>query len=157
MARLEVSASAPVAAPQAQVWDLLCDTTRYAEYVEATDEVTRTDGPAREGSTYDEINPIVGPWKGRSHWTVTQFDAPHRQVHVGEGIAPTVKELVLTLEVTPAGDDACEVTFRLAGESALGPLGALMLTALKGQVERDNLKTVENFAALAARAASPVA
>ncbi len=148
MARLEATASGPVAAPAADVWELLCDTSRYAEWVVATDEVTRTDGPAREGSTYDEINPIAGPWRGRSHWTVTTFDAPHRQVHRGEGIAPTVKWMDVEMAVTPAGDAACEVTLKLTGESALGPLGALMLRALKGQVERDNQKSVENLATL---------
>lgn len=155
MARMHVTASGPVAAPAAAVWELLSDTSRYAEWVEGTDEVTRTDGPAREGSTYDEINPIVGPWKGRSHWTVTVFDAPHRQVHRGEGIAPTVKWLEVGMEVTPVGDAACEVTLTLTGESALGPLGALMLTALKGQVERDNRRTVENLAGLIALGAAP--
>lgn len=148
MARMQVSASGPVAAPAPEVWELLCDTSRYAEWVAGTDEVTRTDGPAREGSTYDEVNPIAGPWKGRSHWTVTSFDVPHRQVHRGEGIAPTVKWLEIEMAVTPVGEDACEVALTLTGESALGPLGALMLTALKGQVERDNRKSVENLAAL---------
>ena len=148
MGRLDVSASGPVAAPASEVWDLLCDTSRYAEWVAGTDEVTRTDGPASQGSTYDEINPIAGPWNGRSHWTVTTFDAPHRQVHRGEGIAPTVKLLEVEMAVTPAGEDACEVALTLTGESALGPVGALMLTALKGQVERDNRKSVENLAAL---------
>jgi carbon monoxide dehydrogenase subunit G len=148
MARLQVSASGPVAAPASEVWELLCDTSRYAEWVAATDEVTRTDGPAREGSTYDEINPIAGPWKGRSHWTVTTFDAPHRQVHRGEGLAPTVAWLEIEMAVTPAGDDACEVILILTGESALGPLGAVMFSVLKGQVERDNRKSVENLVAL---------
>ena len=148
MARLEVTASGPVAAPAPEVWELLSDTARYAEWVAGTDEVTRTDGPAREGSTYDEINPIAGPWKGRSHWTVTTFDAPHRQVHRGEGITPTVKWMEVEMAVTPVGEDACEVTLTLSGESALGPLGAVMLNALKGQVDRDNRKSVENLAAL---------
>jgi len=155
MARMEVSASGPVVAPASEVWDYLCDTSRYAEWVAGTDKVTRTDGPAREGSTYDEINPIVGPWKGRSHWTVTSFDAPNRQAHRGEGIAPTVRWLEIEMAVTPAGEDVSEVTLTLSGESALGPLGALMFTALKGQVERDNRKSVENLARLVA-AGSPV-
>jgi len=150
MARMRVTASGPVAAPAHAVWEFLCDTARYADWVAATDEVTRTDGPAREGSTYDEINPIAGPWKGRSHWTVSVFDAPHRQVHRGEGIAPTVKWLEVEMTVTPVGDAASEVTLTLTGESALGPLGALMLKALKGQVERDNRRSVENLAGLVA-------
>ena len=58
------------------------------------------------------------------------------------------------MAVTPAGEDVSEVTLTLIGESALGPLGALMLTALKGQVERDNRKSVENLARLVA---APVA
>ena len=148
MGRIQVSASGPVVAPASEVWELLCDTSRYAEWVAGTDEVTRTDGPAREGSTYDEINPIAGPWKGRSRWTVTTFDAPHRQVHRGEGIAPTVKWMEIEMAVTPVGDDACEVVLTLTGESALGPLGSLMSTAFKGQLDRDNRKSVENLAAL---------
>ena len=148
MARMQVRASGPVAAPALVVWEFLCDTSRYADWVEGTDEVTRTDGPAREGSTYDEINPIVGPWRGRSHWTVTAFDAPRRQVHRGEGIAPTVKWMEIEMTVTPVGDGASEVTLTLTGESALGPFGGLMLTALKGQVDRDNRRSVESLAAL---------
>jgi carbon monoxide dehydrogenase subunit G len=155
MARFQSTARSPVAAPAAEVWEVLSDTARYAEWVAATDEVTRTDGPAREGSTYDEINPIAGPWKGRSHWTVTEFDAPHRQVHRGEGIAPTVKWLQIEMAVTPAGDSACEAMITLSGETALGPVGVLMLKALKGQIDRDNRETVENLAALVS-ARSPV-
>ncbi len=150
MARLEVTASAPVAAPAEAAWEVLCDTSRYAEWVAGTDAVTRTDGPAREGSTYDEVNPIAGPWKGKSHWTVTSFEPPRRQVHRGEGIAPTVKWLEITMEAAPVGDDASEVTLTLRGESALGPLGALMLAALRGSVEKDNRKSAENFAELVA-------
>jgi hypothetical protein len=40
--------------------------THYAEWVEGTADPTRTDGPAREGSTYHEVNPILGPWKART-------------------------------------------------------------------------------------------
>ena len=156
MAHVEVSASGPVVAPAAEVWELLCDTSLYAKWVAGTDAVTRTDGPARPGSTYDEINPILGPWKGRSHWTVTSFDPPNRQAHRGEGIAPTVKWLEIEMAVTPAGEDVSEVTLTLSGESALGPLGALMLTALKGQVERDNRRSVENLAKLVSETVAPV-
>ena len=148
MGRISVTATGPVAAPAPEVWELFCDTARYAEWVAGTDEVTRTDGPARERSTYDEINPIADPWKGRSYWTVTAFDAPHRQVHRGEGFAPTVKWMEVEMAVTPAGDNACEVTLTLTGESALGPLGGLMSKAFKGQLDRDNRKSVENLATL---------
>jgi uncharacterized protein YndB with AHSA1/START domain len=48
---LEVTASAIVAASPEDVFALLSDTARYSEWVTGTDAVTRTDGPAAEGST----------------------------------------------------------------------------------------------------------
>ncbi|MBA2630459.1 MAG: SRPBCC family protein [Thermoleophilaceae bacterium] len=71
---MEVSASAVIAAPQERVWEVLGDTGRYAEWVAGTDEATRTDGPARPGSTCghqvelaevrverDQLDPGEGP------------------------------------------------------------------------------------------------
>ena len=75
MADLSVSATASVSAPPDRVWELVCDTSRYAEWVAGTDAVTRTDGPAREGTTYDEVNPILGPWKARTRWTKAQYSS----------------------------------------------------------------------------------
>ena len=46
---MEVTGYAVVPAPLDKVWELVCDTGRYAEWVEGTDEVTRTDGPAAPG------------------------------------------------------------------------------------------------------------
>jgi carbon monoxide dehydrogenase subunit G len=145
LAHLEVTASAPVAAPPEEVWEFVCDTSRYAEWVEGTDEVTRTDGPAAPDSTYDEVNPIIGPWKAKSHWTVSEFDAPRRQVHRGEGI-PMTKLFEVVMEVSPVAG-ASEVTITLRGDTTLGPLGSLFAASQKGQLERDNRKTVENLAA----------
>ena len=81
---VELTATVPVAASPERTWELLCDTRRYAEWVEDTDRVSRTDGPAKLFSTYDEVNPILGPIKGRSHWVVIEFDPPRRQVHRDE-------------------------------------------------------------------------
>ena len=79
---LIVSASTVVAASLDRAWRLLSDTGRYAEWVVGTVEVTRTDGPAREGSTYDEVNPILGPWRAKTSWQVVEFTPPRRQLHV---------------------------------------------------------------------------
>jgi hypothetical protein len=152
MARLEVTATAPVPVPADQAWELICDTSSYAEWVAGTDEVTRTDGPAAVGSTYDEVNPVLGPWKARSHWTVTEHEPPRRTVHRAEKLSVAAWfEVVMT--IAPVGDDACEVTTTLTAESRYGPAGALMTRLLKGQIESDNRKTAEGFAAFAAREA----
>jgi carbon monoxide dehydrogenase subunit G len=146
---MEVTASAVVPAPPERVWELLSDTSRYAEWVAGTDAVTRTDGPSRQGSTYEEVNPILGPWKAKSHWTVVEYDPPRRQVHEGSGI-PLSSEFHVTMEVTPQ-EGASEVTMTLRGKPALGPVGAVFARLMQGQVARDNRKSVESLAALAAR------
>jgi carbon monoxide dehydrogenase subunit G len=149
MADLSVTASAGVSAPPERVWELLCDTSRYAEWVAGTDQVTRSDGPAREGSTYDELNPVLGPWKARSRWTVTEFDAPRRQVHRGEGL-PLTRSFEVVMAVAPLADTASEVTISLRGTSSMGPVGALFTRLMSSQVERDNRRSVQRLAELAA-------
>src|SRR5215211_8067156 len=105
---LHVTASAVVPASQERVFDLLCDTARYSEWVTGTDAVTRTDGPAREGSTYDEVNPILGPWKANTKWRVTEHEAPRRTVH-STGDIPLSSRFEVVMEVAPERD-ASEVT-----------------------------------------------
>lgn len=146
-AHVEVTASAVIAASRAELWELICDTRRYAEWVEGTAAVTRSDGPAREGSTYDEINPIVGPWRAKTRWTVTEFDPPHRQVHRTEDI-PFASEFLVIIDLTPSGDGS-EVTVTLRPKPSLGLLGASVHRILKSQTRKDNERTVRRLAELA--------
>ena len=150
---IEVTGHAVVPAPLESVWELVCDTSRYAEWVEGTDEVTRTDGPAARGSTYDEVNPILGPWRAKTHWTVTDFEPPRRMVHRGTGL-PLSESFDVIFELSPEGD-ATGLTQTLRGKPAFGPVGAVFVRLMEGQVARDNQKSVENLAALAARELSP--
>jgi carbon monoxide dehydrogenase subunit G len=146
---LEVTASAIVAASADDVFALLSDTARYSEWVTGTDAVTRTDGPAVEGSTYDEVNPVLGPWKAKTHWRVVEHEAPRRSRHE-TGDIPLSSHFQVVMEVAPEGD-ASRVTLTLRGEPALGPVGAVFARLMQGQVERDNRRSVEAFAELATR------
>jgi carbon monoxide dehydrogenase subunit G len=146
---LEVTASAIVAASPEDVFALLSDTARYSEWVTGTDAVTRTDGPAAEGSTYDEINPVLGPWRARTHWRVVEHEAPRRTRHE-TGDIPLSSHFQVVMEVAPEGD-ASRVAMTLRGEPALGPVGAVFARLMQGQVERDNRRSVEAFAELATR------
>jgi carbon monoxide dehydrogenase subunit G len=146
---LQVTASAVVPASQERVFELLCDTERYPEWVTGTNAVTRTDGPAREGSSYDEVNPILGPWKASTAWRVVEHEPPRRSVHTTADI-PLSSRFDVVMEVAPEGD-ASEVTLTLRGEPALGPIGAVFARLMEGQVERDNRRSVEAFAELATR------
>jgi carbon monoxide dehydrogenase subunit G len=146
---LHVTASAVVPAPPEDVFALLSDTERYPEWVTGTNAVTRTDGPAAEGSTYDEINPILGPWKASTKWQVVEHEAPRRSVH-RTGDIPLSGSFEVVMEVAPEGG-ASEVTITLRGEPAYGPVGAVFARLMKGQVDRDNRSSVEAFAELATR------
>jgi uncharacterized protein YndB with AHSA1/START domain len=146
---LEVTASAIVPAPAERVFELLSDTARYPEWVTGTEAVTRTDGPAREGSTYDEVNPILGPWKASTHWLVVEHQAPRRSRHT-TGDIPLSSHFEVEMEVA-SEQSVSEVTLTLRGEPSLGPIGALFARFMQGQVDRDNRRSVEAFAELAAR------
>ena len=146
---LHVTASAVVPASQERVFELLSDTARYSEWVTGTNAVTRTDGPAREGSTYDEVNPILGPWKASTHWRVVEHQPPRRSRHT-TGDIPLSSHFEVVMEVA-SEQDVSEVTMTLRGEPSLGPIGALFARFMQGQVDRDNRRSVEAFAELAAR------
>ncbi len=146
---LHVTASAVVPASQERVFELLSDTARYSEWVTGTNAVTRTDGPAREGSTYDEVNPILGPWKASTKWHVVDYEPPRRQRHTTTDI-PLSSHFEVIMEVAAEGD-VSEVTMTLQGEPALGPVGAVFARLMQGQVDRDNRRSVEAFAELATR------
>src|SRR5579884_1081194 len=148
MAEMKVAASAVIAAPPERVWELVSDTSRYAEWVAGTAAVTRSDGPAREGSTYDEINPIVGPWRAKTRWSVVEFDPPRRQVHRTEDI-PFASEFLVIIDLAPSGSGS-QATFTLQAKPSLGILGASILRALKSQTGKDNERTVRNLVELAA-------
>ena len=145
---VEVTASGFVAAPPEQVWELASDTSRYAEWVVGTDAVTRTDGPAREGSTYDERNTILGPWKVSTRWRVVEFEPPKRQVHLS-GDIPLASEFRVVMEVAPEGEGS-RVTVTLAG-AMNGVVGSLFGKAMRPGVARDNRRTVEQFVEMASR------
>ena len=147
MPQIEVTASTRVAATPERVWGLVCDTSRYAEWVAATAAVSRTDGPASKGSTYDEVNPIVGPGRANTHWAVVEFDPPHRQVHRSEDV-PFAGEWLVITEIAPSGDGS-EVTSTLRAQPALGVLGASILRLLKSQTRKGNKRTVRTLAELA--------
>ena len=141
-----VTASAVIPAPPERVWELISDTSRYAEWVHGTDEVTRNEGRAREGSTYAEANTLLGPWKAKTSWTVIEFAPPRRQVHTSADV-PLNKRFDVIMELEPEGD-ATLFTCRLEVEPALGPLGLALSKLLTPVANRENRKTVQNLAGL---------
>src|SRR5687768_3449497 len=126
-----VTVSRVIPASSEQIWEVLDDTSRYAEWVPQTVEVTRNDGEAVVGATYDERNEVFGPIKGNSRWRVVERDPGRYSLHEGEGL-PLVTNLSIEFRTEPAGEST-EVTSTLRYDPTLGPVGALIDKAAHGQ------------------------
>jgi len=144
-----VTVSRVIPATQADVWRVLDDTSRYAEWVPQTVEVTRNDGEAVVGATYDERNTVVGPIKGSSRWRVVERDPGRFSRHDGEGL-PLLKNISIEFRTEPAGEST-EVTSTLRYEPTLGPLGALIDKAAHGQTVAAQEKALANLEELVVR------
>jgi uncharacterized protein YndB with AHSA1/START domain len=138
-----VTVSRVIPAPSERIWEVLDDTSRYAEWVPQTIEVTRNDGEAVVGATYDERNTVVGPIKGSSRWRVTERDPGRYSLHEGEGL-PLLKNLSIEFRTEPAGEST-EVTSTLRYDPTLGPLGGLIDKAAHGQTVAAQEKALANL------------
>jgi carbon monoxide dehydrogenase subunit G len=107
-----VAASTDIGAPPDAVWALLSDPHRYPELVDSTHRMVHVpDAPMAEGYTYREYSGL-GPFKGESQWTVTEFQPTARQVH--EGDDGTMRfHLEIDIEPTSTG---CRLTQQLGIE-----------------------------------------
>ena len=142
-----VSRVIPISAED--VWKVLDDTSRYAEWVPQTLEVTRNDGEAVVGATYDERNKVVGPIKGSSRWRVVERDPGRYSLHEGEGL-PLVTNVSIELRTEAAGEST-EVTSTLRYDPTLGPLGALIDKAAHGQTTAAQKEALANLEQLVTR------
>jgi carbon monoxide dehydrogenase subunit G len=156
MSKSVIECSVDIDAPQDQVWTMICDTRRYSEWIENTDEVvTASSERADAGVTYEERNTIAGPLKGRSRWVVDVAEAPRRAVHSGEGIL-VVNDLRLEMELEPDGSGTRYV-HRLIYTPAFGPLGPVINLGLKPSVTAATRRSLENLKAICEREARAAA
>ena len=90
-----------VKAPPERVWALISDASRFPEWVEFTDRIVEApQGAMAVGSTWREYGGVP-PFKSEMQWRMTEFDAPLRQVSVGEDKRARIE---LALELTPSGE-----------------------------------------------------
>ena len=141
-----VTVSRVIPASREEIWKVLDDTSRYAEWVPQTLEVTRNDGEAVVGATYEERNQVFGPIKGNSRWTVVERDTGRYSRHDGEGL-PLVANVSIEFTTEAAGEST-EVTSTLRYDTTLGPVGALIDRAAHGQTVAAQEKALANLEAL---------
>jgi hypothetical protein len=150
VARIDVRATEVIQAPVEDVWRIASDTARYPEWIAGTLEVTRTDGPARLGSTYDEINELVGPIHGTSRWTVVEYDPPRRQVHRDTSI-PFARYFDAVIETAEVGPGRTRFTLGIRGESRWGPIGAVLVRAIARSLDKANRENAATLRQLVER------
>jgi len=139
-------ASTTAAAPVEAVWELLVDTDRYAEWIESTTEVLRSDGAARLGATFVERSRISGFWMATIHWTVTECEPERRLAFKGSGVA-VLSDLGFSVDLVEIGA-ATEVTLTLWYTPRFGPLGTFLDVVTRGNVTNDQKRSVRTLAFL---------
>src|SRR5687768_816480 len=147
--RRTVTVSRVIPASSEQIWRILDDTSRYAEWVPQTLEVTRNDGEAVVGATYDERNRVVGPITGSSRWRVAERDPGRHSLHEGEGL-PLVDNISIEFRTEAAGEST-EVITTLRYDTTLGPLGALIDKVAHGQTKAAQEQGLANLEQIVAR------
>ena len=126
---IEVTVTARIDAPPDAVWETICDLRLVPDWVEGTVAMTRMSSPVvAAGVTYSERTRVAGPIVIQTHWEITEFEPPHRQVHAGRGV---LGGGVLTLEVEPADTGTTYIqTVRLKT-----PLGRFLEPRLRTSLE----------------------
>ena len=149
-----VTVSRVIPASADDIWRVLDDTGRYAEWVALTLDVTRHDGEAVVGATYEERNKVVGPIKGSSRWRVVDRDPGRSSLHEGEGL-PLVKNVSIEFRTEAAGEST-EVTSTLRYDTTLGPIGGLIDKVAHGQTVAAQEQSLANLEELVrSEAAAP--
>lgn len=139
-----VIATVDIGAAPGVVWELYCDARRYPELTDPCQRMVDVPaGPMGEGYTYKEYGG-VGPFRGESTWTVTEFRPQCRQVHQGDDGTMRI-HLEIDIESTDGG---C----RLSQNMGVEPRGAtrfgvavLWPLFMRRMLQRSMDRTVANF------------
>jgi hypothetical protein len=139
-----VVASTDIGTPPEAVWELYCDAHRYPEFADPTHRMVHVpEAPMGLGYTYKEYS-ALGPFRGESTWTVTEFQPQSRQVHEGDD---GTMRLHLEIDIEPTST-GCRLTQQMGVE----PRGAAKLAIpvlwplfIRRMLQRSMDRTVDNF------------
>lgn len=135
----DIAETIEVSAPIQQVWDVLADTSRYADWVKDCLAVTYHHGTATLGGIYKERNVFLGPIRASTTWTVAELEAPFYRRDTGIGM-PLLSELEAIFELeplTPAdGPEATRWTYRNRYRVGLGAVGRRIDGLQQGELRK---------------------
>jgi hypothetical protein len=119
------------------IWSVLADLNRLPDWLAFAAEVQDVSGPAQPGATY-----TVKPHKSyepTTHWTVTESDAPARQLHTSE--MPVVSRVRSELTVSQS-DGGVVVRAHWTG-TPKGPMGKLMSGMMQKRITQSWRRSLE--------------
>jgi uncharacterized protein YndB with AHSA1/START domain len=126
--QIDVDVTRQMSAPPERLWAVAGDLNRLAEWLQFASAVEDVSAPGGEGATY-----TVKPQKSyepTTHWTISEWDPPSRQVHTSE--MPAVGGVHSLLEIAPAGGGST-VHVRWTG-SPKGLMGRLMASMMQKRI-----------------------
>ena len=141
MAKLSVSVDVPLSPDKA--WESASDLSRFKEWL-SIHRVWRSTLPdvIEKGTELDSIVEVKG-MPNRMHWTVVHYKPPESMTLNGNGKGGVKVKLIGKVKPT---SDGSTVTFdvHLGGPALFGPIGMVVASALKGDIQQslDRFKAV---------------
>jgi|GEM_PF-2051427 len=141
-ARRTVTVTRDLQVTPEEIWEVVSDTSRYADWVDGCLAVTRHHGTAAVGETYAERNRTVGPVTTNSEWTVLEVVPLRKRVDSGTGFDP-LHDMVNTFTFEPLDIGGTRMTYAVDVRIGLGPLGLLgpLVAAVLGKTLRAEFTT----------------
>jgi hypothetical protein len=142
MAKLELSRMLSISPDEA--WGHVSDLNALGDWLEMH-QGWRGDVPT-ELSVGTQVVGVAGAkgLRNRVTWTVKEFDPPKLVSITGDGVGGAKYKLRMTVAERPKG---CEFTVNidLGGRPLFGPVGAVAVRAVKGDIERSIKKFEELY------------
>ena len=141
MAKLSVSVDIPL--PPETAWACASDLSRYKEWL-TIHRVWRSKLPEtlEKGAVLESIVEVKG-MLNRIKWTIVHFKPPEAMTLNGEGTGGVKVKLIGKVKLS---GDGSTVTFdlHLGGPALFGPIGMVVASALKGDIQEslDKFKSV---------------
>ena len=141
-----VTASIDLAAPPADVWKLVMDPNRLADWVTVHRELHHADdGPPRVGYRMDQHIHLRGV-SLEIHWKLVECRPD--ELAVWEGRGPARSRARTEYVLRPARDGGTRFDYHNEFPAPLGPIGAIVSRALVGGIpEREASRTLERLRA----------
>jgi carbon monoxide dehydrogenase subunit G len=139
-----------IAVPPREVWRLLGEIERYAQWCAVTASVSDVDRCAGLGTAY-EARTRIAFFTVRARWRIVEWQPPVRQLHRSEGCGlPAALER--RLEVVSDGEGGTVLTMAFRYRPGLGLLGRLVdRLVLRGALQRRIPASLEQVETLLCR------